>query len=114
MQRRAGRVRDRLLRPELSGTRRRLAELLAASPFVNFAGHGDYVHNMSIYRAHSGALVWATGTMDWSWGLAPGGSSDGAHNNVRPSLQRLTENVLRRMLTAAAEARRARPIDSAP
>ena len=28
--------------------------LLAASPFVNFAGNGDYVHNMSIYRAHRG------------------------------------------------------------
>ena len=54
---------------------------------------------MSIYRAHSGALVWATGTMDWSWGLAPGGSSDGARNNVRSSVQRLTENVLHRMLT---------------
>ena len=53
---------------------------------------------MSIYKAHSGALVWATGTMDWSWALAPGGSSDGTHNNVRPSLQRLTDNVLRRML----------------
>jgi hypothetical protein len=74
-------------------------KLLAASPFVNFAGNDDYVHNMSIYRAHSGALVWATGTMDWSWGLAPGGSSDGAHNNVRSSVQRLTENVLHRMLT---------------
>jgi hypothetical protein len=72
--------------------------LLAASPFVNFAGVGGYVHNMSIYKAHSGALVWATGTMDWSWGLAPGGSSDGAHHNVRPSLQRMTENVLHRML----------------
>ena len=46
-------------------------KLLAASPFVNFAGNDDYVHNMSIYGAHSGALVWATGTMDWSWGLAP-------------------------------------------
>jgi len=72
--------------------------LIGASPFVNFEGDGGYTHNMSIYRAHSGALVWATGTMDWSWTLAPGGSSDGAHNNVRPSLQRLTENVLRRML----------------
>jgi hypothetical protein len=73
-------------------------KLLAASPFVNFAGVGGYTHNMSIYKAHSGALVWATGTMDWSWALAPGGSSDGTHNNVRPSLQRLTDNVLRRML----------------
>jgi len=75
--------------------------LIGASPFVNFAGDSGYTHNMSIYRAHSGALVWATGSMDWSWTLAPGGSSDGAHDNVRPSLQRLTENVLGRMLAGA-------------
>jgi hypothetical protein len=71
--------------------------LLARSPFVNFDGR-HFTHNASIYRARSGALVFATGTMDWAWGLAPGGSSDGAHNNVRPALQRLTVNVLHRML----------------
>ncbi len=77
--------------------------LLASSPFVNFEGK-DYTHNASIYRARSGALVFATGSMDWAWALAPGGSSDGAHHNVRPSLQRVTENVLRRMLYASARA----------
>jgi hypothetical protein len=72
--------------------------LLASSPFTNFLGSEDYTQNTSLYCAHSGAFVFATGTMDWAWGLAPGGSSDGAHNNVRRSLKRLTSNVLNRML----------------
>ena len=71
--------------------------LLAKSPFTNFKGR-SYVHNSSIYKARSGALVFATGSMDWAWALSPGGNSDGAHNNVRQSLQRLTVNVLNRML----------------
>jgi hypothetical protein len=74
--------------------------LLASSPFVNYQGL-PYTQNTSIYRARSGALVFATGTMDWAWGLAPGGSSDGAHNNVRPALQRLTSNILNRMIAQA-------------
>jgi hypothetical protein len=72
--------------------------LLARSPFTNFLGSHDYTQNTSLYCAHSGAFVFATGTMDWAWGLAPGGSSDGAHDNVRRSLKRLTSNVLNRML----------------
>jgi N,N-dimethylformamidase beta subunit-like, C-terminal len=79
--------------------------LLAKSPFTNFKGR-RYVHNSSIYKARSGALVFATGSMDWAWALAPGGSSDGTHNNVRHSLQRLTVNVLNRMLDNA----RRRPV----
>jgi hypothetical protein len=74
--------------------------LLASSPFVNFEGN-DYTHNASIYKARSGALVFATGTMDWAWALAPGGSSDGTVDNVRPALQRIAENVLQRMLHIA-------------
>ena len=58
----------------------------------------DYTQNTSLYCAHSGAFVFATGTMDWAWGLAPGGSSDGTKNNVRPALQRMTVNVLGRMI----------------
>ena len=74
--------------------------LLASSPFVNYQGL-PYTHNTSIYRAQSGALVFATGTMDWAWALAPGGSSDGAQDNVRPALQRLTSNILNRMIAQA-------------
>ena len=46
--------------------------LLARSPFTNFLGSHDYTQNTSLYCAHSGAFVFATGTMDWAWGLAPG------------------------------------------
>jgi hypothetical protein len=72
--------------------------LLTSSPFTNFLGSHDYTQNTSLYCAHSGAFVFATDTMDWAWGLAPGGSSDGAHNNVRRSLKRLTSNVMNGML----------------
>ena len=46
--------------------------LLARSPFTNFQGRDDFTQNTSLYCAHSGAFVFATGTMDWAWGLAPG------------------------------------------
>ena len=52
-------------------------------------------HYMTLYRADSGALVWSTGTVQWSWGL------DDDHEN-RPSvaiptdvrMQQATVNVL--------------------
>jgi hypothetical protein len=71
--------------------------LLGRSPFVNFQGEGGFIHNTSLYKARSGALVFATGSMDWAWALSPGGSSDGTVNNVRPALQRVVMNVLDRM-----------------
>jgi hypothetical protein len=71
--------------------------MLAASPFVNFAGINTYVHNSTIYRGSGGNWVWATGSMDWSWTLSPGGSSAG-QNNVRPETQAMTRNVLDRMI----------------
>ncbi|MGH2595649.1 MAG: N,N-dimethylformamidase beta subunit family domain-containing protein [Actinomycetota bacterium] len=83
--------------------------LLARSPFTNFQGNNDFTQNTSLYCAHSGAFVFATGTMDWAWGLAPGGSSDGAHNNVRRSLKRLTANILNRMLNNQAGCSAAAP-----
>jgi hypothetical protein len=70
--------------------------LLAASPFLNFAG-ASYVHNSSIYRGSGGNWVWATGSMDWAWTLSPGGSS-GGQDNVRPETQVMTRNILNRMI----------------
>src|SRR2546428_12209140 len=67
--------------------------LLASSPFVNFEGT-LFVHNSSIYKGSGGNWIWATRSMDWSWALSPGGSSDGQHNNVRPSLQVVRRTVL--------------------
>ena len=83
--------------------------LLASSPFTNFQGKTNFTQNTSLYCAQSGAFVFATGTMDWAWGLAPGGSSDGAQNNVRRSLKRLTANVLNRMLDNQAGCASAAP-----
>jgi N,N-dimethylformamidase beta subunit-like protein len=74
--------------------------LLSASRFVNFEGH-VYIANGSIYRGSGGNWVWATGSMDWSWALSPGGSSDGLHYNVRPKLQFVTRTVLDRMIRDA-------------
>jgi hypothetical protein len=73
--------------------------MLAASPFVNF-NNANYTHNSTIYRGSGGNWVWATGSMDWSWTLSPGGSSAG-QNNVRPETQIMTRNVLDRMIHEA-------------
>lgn len=77
--------------------------LLSASPFVNFQHH-MYTQNSSIYRSRAGNWVWASGSMDWSWGLSPGGTNHG-HNNVRPCLQVMTRNILDRMIDDAPQNR---------
>jgi hypothetical protein len=54
----------------------------------------------SIYRSRAGNWVWASGSMDWSWGLAPGGSSNGGQN-VRRALQVVTRTIIDRMIRDA-------------
>ena len=56
--------------------------------------------NSSIYRSRAGNWVWASGSMDWSWGLAPGGSSNGGQN-VRRALQVVTRTIIDRMIRDA-------------
>lgn len=70
--------------------------LLSVSPFINYQ-YKNFIQNSSIYRSRAGNWVWASGSMDWSWGLSPGGSSNGQHN-VRPCLQVMTNNILQRMI----------------
>jgi hypothetical protein len=70
--------------------------LLSASPFVTSDGPTQ-IQNSSIYRSRAGNWVWASGSMDWSWDLYPGGSSTGG-NNVTPALQIMTHNILNRMI----------------
>jgi hypothetical protein len=60
--------------------------LLSRSPITGKDGRSDY-SNSSIYRAPSGAWVFASGTMQWSWGLDKQGVVD-------PRIQRTTANIL--------------------
>src|SRR5207237_7380382 len=63
--------------------------LLSHSPFtVPYNGQPDYA-NSSIYQAPSGAWVFASGTLGWSWGL-----DNYFHTNADPRIQRTTANLL--------------------
>jgi hypothetical protein len=63
--------------------------LLSHSPYTADTGAADY-SNSSIYQAPSGAWVFASGTMSWSWGL------DGYYTSQQPDarIQQATANVL--------------------
>jgi hypothetical protein len=69
--------------------------VLANSPFPE-SGRPVQYSNMATYTAASGAVVFATGSMHWSWGL-----DDYNTPTVRPSVlsidaQKVTDNVLMR------------------
>ena len=68
--------------------------LLSESPFIAHDGQ-QVTANSSIYQAPSGAWVFATGTMSWSWGL----NRDGL---VSPAIQTTTANILDRFIDSGA------------
>ena len=51
---------------------------------------GPLTHNLTMYRAASGALVWGAGTIQWAWGL------DEYHDTHRPRTSRRTATCSRR------------------
>ena len=70
--------------------------VIAHSPY-NYKGNTRYA-DMTVYQAESGATVFATGSMQWSWGL-----DDYNAPNLRPSLinfdaQQITRNAIERMI----------------
>ena len=71
--------------------------LLSSSPFVDIDGRADHA-NSSIYQALSGAWVFASGTMSWSWALDRDGYVDGR-------LQRTTANILDTFVVTSAPRR---------
>ena len=74
---------------------------LAHSPFALPSGESGYA-DMTLYRAPSGALVFATGSMYWNWGL-DGYNAPRLHSErVSAAAQRITRNVLGRMLEGPA------------
>jgi fibronectin type 3 domain-containing protein len=65
--------------------------------------------DMTVYTAPSGALVFATGSMNFNWGL-DGYNAPALHANyVNAAAQQMTRNVLAAMLGAATAASPAAP-----
>lgn len=54
---------------------------------------GTITHNMTMYRAPSGALVWGTGTVQWCYGLDSYHVTD-VGTATDPSMQQATVNML--------------------
>jgi hypothetical protein len=52
---------------------------------------GIATHNLTMYRATSGALVFGAGTINWSWGLD--GEHDVIPSNPDPAIQQATVNI---------------------
>jgi hypothetical protein len=81
-------------------------ERLAHSPFVEAGGanaerrdgQAARAADMTIYTAPTGALVFATGSMQWNWGLDGYNAPAWHPNRVSAAAQRITRNVLARML----------------
>lgn len=71
---------------------------LAHSPFISDDGESGTA-DMTIYQTARGTIVFATGSIQWSWGLDDfNAASRGSRLNE--SAQRITRNVLGRMTTS--------------
>lgn len=68
---------------------------LAHSPFVQRDGVTNYA-DTTIYAVPSGAIVFASGSIQWSWGLDDYNVPDGRTSRLSPVIERMTRNVLDR------------------
>ena len=66
---------------------------LAHSPYV-FSDGSNQVADMTVYQATSGAYVFATGTVQWSWGLSNISPWGPSVSRVSAAAQKITRNVL--------------------
>jgi len=75
------------------------AARLAHSPYPDprMPSHTKYA-DMTIYQAASGALVFATGSNQWAWGLDDYNARPTRKAQVSKAAQQITRNVLNRML----------------
>jgi N,N-dimethylformamidase beta subunit-like protein len=83
--------------PDVAGPTTTNLTLLSHSPFTSNGGVADY-SNSSIYQVASGAWVFSTGTMSWSWALDDFGNGSGL---VDPRIQQTTANVLNAFIATA-------------
>jgi len=57
--------------------------------------------NMTIYRSTAGSLVFATGSMQWSWGLDDFNAPALRTPRMNPAAEQITRNVLERFGAAS-------------
>lgn len=81
---------------------------LAHSPYVNANGETGY-SDMTIHTTSRGVLVFATGTIQWSWGLDDFGHPDRVARQSEAAKQ-ITRNVLDRMIATAPTMPRRRSV----
>jgi hypothetical protein len=74
---------------------------LAHSPFVDH-GRTRYA-DMTLYTAESGAIVFASGSMQWNWGLDGYNAPAWHSSRTNESAQQLMRNVLNRMMQGRGE-----------
>jgi hypothetical protein len=81
----------------LSGNGPERMSVLAASPAKNLKDPGKMVvANMTAYVAKSGAEVFATGTIQWGWGLDDFNAPHLRTSRLDPAAAQITRNVLER------------------
>jgi hypothetical protein len=68
--------------------------VLARTPITSANGHRS-VTETTIYTAPSGAIVFSTGTMQWSWGLDDWGAPRLRPKRSHADARRITKNVLK-------------------
>ena len=71
---------------------------VAHSPYI-YSGTTRY-SDMTVYTAASGATVFATGSMQWSWGLDDFNSPELRPSRLNTAAQQMTRNVLARFVGA--------------
>ena len=73
-------------------------QVLAASPWTALTdpAHRGVAH-MSVYTSPSGAVVFATGSIQWAWGLDDHNAPDLRSSRLSAAAQGITRNVLARM-----------------
>lgn len=72
---------------------------LAHSPFIRRNGTLNFA-DTTVYEAPSGAIVFATGTIQWSWGLDDYNVPESRTSRASAAVERITRNVLARFIGA--------------
>ncbi|HLO51308.1 MAG TPA: N,N-dimethylformamidase beta subunit family domain-containing protein, partial [Kamptonema sp.] len=68
----------------------------AHSPY-SYKGRTRYA-DMTVYTAASGATVFATGSMQWTWGLDDYNAPQLRPSRLNSGAQQITRNVLAKMI----------------